>query len=209
MNGKSTVFEKTYRDYLAQISRIKLKSTEERLGIRVVDQAAEVPLYNDPYRVSKAGIVDQSGQRPAFDVCVILCKYLLLCPSGMPTESEWVTYRGLKDGGPLTTYFLNDVERPIAREYSKRLEVLARVAKPLGGYRPKIELSCDLSLQFDALPRVPVLMVYNDADDEFPATCSVLFEKRAEHYLDAECLAILGRLLHTKLKEKAGSPSPR
>ncbi|CAN2041866.1 hypothetical protein GMMP15_50054 [Candidatus Magnetomoraceae bacterium gMMP-15] len=44
-------------------------------------------------------------------------------------------------------------------------------------------------------------MLFNDADDEFEAKCSVLFERRAEKYLDLECLAMLGRHLFTCLKK--------
>ncbi len=68
-----------------------------------------------------------------------------------------------------------------------------------------IEVNYDLSMQFDALPRVPVMLLFNDADDEFPAKSSVLFERRAEKYLDAECLAMVGRLLFTYLKKAVSS----
>ncbi|MBW2248424.1 MAG: DUF3786 domain-containing protein, partial [Deltaproteobacteria bacterium] len=37
---------------------------------------------------------------------------------------------------------------------------------------------------------------------EFPAHCSILFERRAEKYLDAECLAILGMLLSVYLRKR-------
>jgi hypothetical protein len=40
-----------------------------------------------------------------------------------------------------------------------------------------------------------MLLLFNDADEEFPADCKVLFEKRAESYLDMECVAIIGMLL--------------
>jgi hypothetical protein len=43
-------------------------------------------------------------------------------------------------------------------------------------------------------------MLFNDADEEFPATCCVLFESRAETYLDMECIAMLGRQLFIHLK---------
>jgi hypothetical protein len=46
-------------------------------------------------------------------------------------------------------------------------------------------------------------MLFNDADDEFPAKCSVLFPARTEAYLDAECIAMLGTLLFRKLKRAA------
>ncbi len=50
--------------------------------------------------------------------------------------------------------------------------------------------------------RPDVFTVYfNDADDEFPAQSSVLFQRRAEKYLDPECLAIAGRLLFTYMKK--------
>jgi hypothetical protein len=71
----------------------------------------------------------------------------------------------------------------------------------LGGYPPDFEIAYDLFMQFDALPRVPVILLFNDADEEFPAQSSLLFERRAEKYLDPECLAMAGRILFTCLKD--------
>ena len=78
MVEKSSVFEKTYKDYLAQIARIDLKSIEEKLDIRVEGEVAVIPFFGEPYRVSEKGIIDPSGKKPSFDKCIILCKYLLL-----------------------------------------------------------------------------------------------------------------------------------
>lgn len=137
------------------------------------------------------------------DICVILCKYILLCPQIPPKGQDWVSFRDLKDSGPLTSYFVNDVERAIATQFNGRLCDMQNASRTLKGYSPGIEVSYDLSIQFDALPKVPVVMLFNDADDEFSATCSVLFEKRAENYLDPECLAMVGRCLFTYLKKVA------
>ena len=203
MADQSSVFEKTYRDYLEQVTKIDLRSIQEKLGVRAEGNAIIIHLFGKPTRVSARGIIDQSGQRPSFDICVILCKYLLLCPDSIPKETEWTAYRDFKDTGPLTAYFANDVERSIAAQFSGRLRELETAGKALGGCSPDMELSNDLSMRFEALPRVPLLMLYNDVDEEFPAQCSVLFERRAETYLDAECLAIVGRLLFTKLETAA------
>ena len=93
------------------------------------------------------------------------------------------------------------MERAIAACFAGRLDDLKETSKLLGGSPPDIEVTYDLSMQFDALPQVPVMLLFNDADDEFPAKSSVLFERRAEKYLDAECLAMVGRLLFTSLKK--------
>jgi len=49
------------------------------------------------------------------------------------------------------------------------------------------------------LPRIPVILNFNDSDDLFPATCSILYQESAQHYLDMECLAMTGTLLAGKL----------
>jgi hypothetical protein len=201
---QSPVFEKTYQEYLKQITKIDVRSIQEKLGVQLEGNATIIPLFGKPTRVSARGIIDQSGQRPSFDICVILCKHLLLCPASIPKETEWTAYRDLKDAGPLTAYFAHDVERSIAARFSGRLRELETAGRALGGCRPEMKFSHDVSMRFEALPRVPLLMLYNDADEEFPAQCSVLFERRAERYLDAECLAMVGRLLFTNLETAAG-----
>ena len=200
MAAQSSAFENTYNEYIARIARIDLTFLEGKLGIKTEGTGVIVPLFGVFYKVSKGGIVDPSGKRPSLDIFVILCKYLLLCPDVNPTENDWVSFRDLKDAGPLTTYFSHDVERAIADKFSGRLDDLKEASKALGGYPPDSELPYKLAIQFDSLPRIPLLMLYNDADDEFPATCSVLFERRAERYLDPECLAMVGALLFTSLK---------
>jgi len=50
-------------------------------------------------------------------------------------------------------------------------------------------------------------MLFNDTDDEFAAQCAVLFERRAEKYLDMECLAMVGMLLFEYLKLSADKPA--
>ena len=147
--------------------------------------------------------MDPSGKQPSLDISVIIFKYLLMCPDVYPQEKEWVSYRDFKDSGPLTTFFANDVERAIVSYFTGKLSDMEKASKSLGGYPSDIEVTYDLSVQFDALPQVPILLLFNDADDEFPAQCSVLFERRAEKYLDPESLSMIGRLLSIYLKKAA------
>jgi hypothetical protein len=200
MTAKASVFEKTYEDYISQVAGIDFRSVEQPLGGQAQRGGIMIPLFGEFYQVSENGIADLFGNQPPLDVCVILCKYLLLCPAVTPHEKDWVSYRDLKNSGPLTVYFLNDVERAIADHFTGRLDALKEACRRGRGYPPDMDVSYDLSMQFDALPRVPVILLFNDADDEFPAKSSVLFERGAETYLDAECLAMAGRLLFTHLK---------
>lgn len=203
MVEKSSAFEETYKRYLDQIAGIELTLLEEKLGVKVENNEVIIPFFGQPYKVSKSGIIDPSGKQPPLEVSVVLSKHLLMCPDVNPMEDDWVSYRDFKDSGPLTHFFENNVEQPIANYFSERLNELETSCKTLAGFPPAMELNYDLSMQFNSLPKIPVLLLFNDTDDEFPANCSVLFERRAEKYLDAESLAILGILLSAYLRKRA------
>ena len=75
------------------------------------------------------------------------------------------------------------------------MDLLEERCRKLGAAPLEDGAAYDLSLMFKALPRIPVLLRFNDGDDEFPAQCSILFRQSAEHYLDMESLAIAGTFL--------------
>ncbi|MBW2180459.1 MAG: DUF3786 domain-containing protein [Deltaproteobacteria bacterium] len=201
MTKTDSVFEQTYQHYLTQISQLNLIDLKERLGIRIHDNQAIVEVFGQPHRISGEGIIGPSEKRPSFDICIILSKYILLCPD-LPTQKKgWVSFRDFKDSGPLLKFYANDVEKAIADRFSGKINTLKENGKTIGGYSPNLELSYDFCMQFDVLPKIPLLLLFNDADNEFPAACSVLFQNDAEKYLDAECLSMVGVLLLTRLRK--------
>ncbi len=204
MAEKSQVFEQTYLDYLSQIAGLDFNFIADRLGVQVRGQDVIIPFFGKPYRVSAQGITDPSGQKPHLSICVILCKYLLMCPLIEPLGGNWMAYKDFKDAVPLIHAFSNTVTRPIAETFSGRVAELEKAGKKMGGYPPNEEFPYDVSMQFDALPKVPLLLLFNDQDEEFPAQCGVLFEKRTEKFIDMECLAMVGMLFFEYLKAGAG-----
>jgi hypothetical protein len=201
MTERSSIFEQNYKFYLEQVEKLDFGPFENGLGVKVKGDEVTIPVFGKPYKVSPGGIVDLSGKKPSYAVCVILFKYLLLCPNHESTQAEWISYRDFKDAAPLVNNFMNNVERAITRNFSGRLDDLQEAARHLGGQPPEIDLSYDFSSRFNPLPRVPILLLFNDADEEFLAQCSVLFEKRADKYLDMECLNMVGVLLSDYLKK--------
>lgn len=198
---KSPIFEKTYKDYLTRIAELNLKQLEDKLGIQVSGNNAIIPFFGKPYTVSCAGISGPENKNPHLAVSVILCKYLLMCPQSEPLENEWVSFKDFKDAAPLIHSFATTVTNPICKMFSGRSSALEMAAKKIGGYPPTEVFSYDVSIKFDALPKVPLLLLFNDKDDEFPAQCTVLFDRRTEQHLDMECVAMVGMLLFSYLSE--------
>ncbi len=193
------VFEETYNDYLSRIAHIDLEDVAARLGAKLEDGRAVIPFFNRSYLVSKEGITREGGERPQIGTCVILSKYLLLCPPVEPLNNDWASYRDFKDSGPLATYWANDVESTVAATFAGQPAELEKAAEKLGGYAADEEFPYDVCCCFDVLPKISMLLLFNDVDDEFPAKCTVLFQASAEEYFDGECLAMLGAQLAGRL----------
>ncbi|MFC1879932.1 DUF3786 domain-containing protein [Thermodesulfobacteriota bacterium] len=201
MAEKSHVFEQTYEDYLSRIAGLDFNFIADTLGVKVDGDAVIIPFFGRPYRVSTKAITDPSGIQPHLSICVILCKYLLMCPLIEPLGGNWMAFKDFKDAAPLVQAFSNTVTRTIAKTFSGRVSELEASGKKMGGYTPDEEFPYDLCMQFDALPKIPLLLLFNDQDDEFPAQCGVLFEKRTEKFIDMECLAMVGMLFFEYLNK--------
>ena len=208
MAKESSIFEKTLHDYLKQIEEIDLKPLATGLGAELEGENLVVPLFDKPYLISNNDIIGPTGNQAPFDVCVILSKYILMCPTDFPPGKGWVSYRDFRDTGPLTTYFPDNVVRPIAMHFSGKLDRLKAASLALGGHPPANAPAYDWVIQFNALPRIALLLLFNDADDEFPARCSVLFQKTADQFLDPECMAMLARILSVWLYKIAQKNAP-
>jgi hypothetical protein len=199
---KEHVYQQTYKDYLSRIAAIDLKFAADKLDLQMSGDAVIIPFFGKSYRVSTQRIADPTGKQPHLSISVILCKYLLMCPMIVPLGGNWMSFKDFKDAAPLIQAFFNTVALPLADSFSARLGDLESAAKKIGGYPPADDFPYDLSLQFDALSKVPLLLLFNDKDEEFPAQCSVLFEKRVEKLLDMECLAMVGMLFCEYLKKE-------
>lgn len=202
MTERAPVFDKIIADYLQQVlaldDQARLSGT---LGVETNPNSFTIPLFNQSITITPDEIFDENNEPPSHAASVLVCKYLLLCPDTTQTDHTLVTYKDFKDAAPYVGGFKNTVEIPIARAFSGRLDSLESACLALGGRPFDTDVSCQLAYGFQALPRVPVVLIFHDADDDFPAQCTLLFRKNAAGYLDMECLAMIGGILAHRLQE--------
>lgn len=202
----SPVFEQHYKDYLKRLAGLDFTTLAPDVGGRLTTgpggRGLEIFYFNRPYRISAAGIRDGAGQKPGYDTCIILSRYLVMAGdrgkkdvTAGAGQDNWAGFRDLKDSGPLTVYFRDNVETAIAGLLAGRMSDLKQGLDALNPSRPGMDLQYDLAVKINALPLLPMLVLANDAEDGFPATCSVLFESGVETVLDAECIAMIGHRL--------------
>ena len=201
MAARSPVFDSILNDYLLRVVRLdNVARTCATLGVRYDERGYRVDFFNRRFTISADGIMDETERAPNHSTSVVLCQYLLLCPEAPAEDKSLVTYKDFKDAAPYAGGFKNTVGRPIAGHFEGHADRLEQQCLALGGRPFDTDVSCQLAFQFRALPRVPVFLLFNDADEDFPAQCTLLFQRDAACYLDMECLAMVGGTLAARLQ---------
>jgi hypothetical protein len=202
MDGSSNVFKKNYQDYCTLIEKVDFASIKNTLGIREHENGYIIPFFNKEIQILDKGIMILSGKRPDYMEAVIIAKYILLSPHKQIIINGWASFKDFKKAANFISAgaFSAEAERNIAKLFSGRLGDLKNACEGSGGVPYKFGISYDLSVMFHALPRISILLLFNDKDEEFPAKCTILFEKHAEYYLDPESLIMVVGSLFKNLK---------
>lgn len=197
MTSLSDVFEKHYADYQTRLEALEFDRIAPILGLEPQRTGYALSLFNHRFTVARDGIWDDRQQPPDYATFVILVKYLTRCPPQAHQDTQWAAFKDFKRESHFTNvnYFASDTEQKIANTFSGHLEALSHAARRMGGVAGDSSLSYDLAIQFQALPRIALLLLFNDGDEDFPPYGTVLFWRQAEYYLDPESLAVTSALL--------------
>ncbi len=160
--------------------RLKLKLWERPVFISYPDYVAYYATDMQP-----TSILDQA-----------LLLYYLTHADGTPLRQEWIGFSDLPDGRFYNQAFQGYTGQELARAFQNDLPAFERAAQLSGGKRQALG---DAAFAFQALPRVPLLVIYWRGDEEFPSRCQVLFDGAASHYLPTDAYAILGSALTRRL----------
>ncbi|MCR4403922.1 MAG: DUF3786 domain-containing protein [Candidatus Acetothermia bacterium] len=113
-----------------------------------------------------------------------------------PPSGEWLAFRELPEGQFYYRAFQGYSGDSLVRAFGNDLEGLKLAALALGG--EPLELG-DAAFAFRVLPHIRMAVVYWRGDEEFAPRATVLFDAAAGRYLPIDGLAILGRMLCSKL----------
>jgi len=207
MTAPSKVFEKHDADYRARIGSLDFERIAPTLGLEPMEDGWVLPFFDRRYTISPSGIWDDRRQAPNYATVVILAKYLTRCPAYVHCDTQWAAFKDFKRESHFTNvnYFASDTEQKIVTAFSGKLAALEQAARRMGGFPGDSGHSYDLVMQFQVLPRIALLLLFNDGDEYFPAYGTVLFWRQAEYYLDPESLAMTSAYLAKHLAEQTES----
>jgi hypothetical protein len=134
---------------------------------------------------------------PLPDHVLALLVYHLARSDGTAPAGTPVSFADLPDGRFYVQAFRGYTAHVIARRFGPSPGDLSDALATVGA-RPAPGLG-DRAWIVPALPRVPLTLVWWDADEEFGARAEILFDAAAPHHLTIDGCAVLGSWLTTLL----------
>lgn len=199
------------KELAARLQEVDFAAVAEVLGGQALADGLQLPSFGRQYFISRSGgIREAEGRPPSPTHSVVLSYYVLEARTPAPLSGKWVAFRDFKDSAFFMPAFREAVEQRLAREFQGRLPLLRSCSEALGGQNYPELGTGDLCHLVPALPRLPLLLVFYEGDEEFPASAMVLYDSRSTAYLNLECLGVLGAVLVDRLLEEkarmAGRP---
>jgi hypothetical protein len=187
---------------------IGAESLAERTGVARYKETPErgkyaLNLWQQPIQLSYPDWIatdSQTGQALSVATQALLLYYFITADGERP-EAHWISFADLPDGRFYNQAFQGYSGSELARAFQNDLESFDRAARQIGGklLPAAPETPGDRAFVFQALPRLAVLTVYWQGDEDFPAAAQVLFEITTPHYLPTDVCAILGSTLTRRL----------
>jgi hypothetical protein len=127
--------------------------------------------------------------------------YYFNTADGTPLTGRWISFADLPDGRFYNQAFQGYTGAELQRYFKNDIDSLKQAALANAGiYLP--DSPGNLAFRFQALPRIPMLLVIWEGDEDFPASYQVLFDEATAHYLPTDACAILGSTLTGRLRKR-------
>lgn len=178
----------------AEIAGIPLCEIAEGLGCHVADEKLFVRCIGIEYTIDQHGKVEPEPKNKW--ITVLLLHYIRNKGRGEFTHS-WIAFQDLKSGMFKAASFTRECERPLRELIDEDGEAAATILRGLGA-APVKGFSSDLAVSMDLLPKVRILVLYQNSTEEFPSSLKILFDGITDAFLDVESVMFLCEgLVHT------------
>lgn len=141
------------------------------------------------------GFFHSEGEKPAQWEQILLLHYLLKA-TGAPPTGRFITFKQVPGGGFYYPAFVRRTTRILLKIFTGRLESWLEAAGRLGWARA---LFGDAAVEVPALPKVRLIYVLWNGDEEFPPEGNVLFDENITRYLPVEDIAVLCNMIAVKM----------
>jgi hypothetical protein len=182
-------YDSIYLGLITKLSECDFQESAERLGLEYVDGGIQVYFLKREYRITLDGVEPLDGQPVNANNGSVLLYYLLSNGRGDP-ENSYVLFESIPRMISGLDFQNRMMSHPLERKFGNDYVKFSEAAVKLGGIEEESQMGKHL-WKFNVLPKIPLKIVFYEADDEFPTNIQIMLDKTALQFLEFECLAFM------------------
>ncbi len=182
-------YDSIYLGLITKLSECDFQESAERLGLEYVDGGIQVCFLKREYRITLDGVESLDGQPVNANNGSVLLYYLLSNGRGDP-ENSYVLFESIPRMIGGLDFQNRMMSRPLERKFGNDYVKFSEAAVKVGGIEEESQMGKHL-WKFNVLPKIPLKIVFYEADDEFPTNIQIMLDKTALQFLEFECLAFM------------------
>jgi hypothetical protein len=199
---KLEMLKKLYEDAFLELERANIEEVSKNSNVNYITTRKGYKKILISY-LNKEITVDidnkniywsDTAEKIDLHLAVITIHYLLGCTlrrGGI----EWISYREIP-GASFYSKTIPNTLNPLVKFFSEKPDKLVLAAQNLGGKEIPIG---DKAVELKPFPKFPIAFVIYNADEEFPASANVLYDKSVKDVLSAEEVKLLTIFLINEL----------
>jgi hypothetical protein len=189
-------YEKTYEAIAPRLRDLDFPYAALRLGFDLIDKyCMSIDFLGRKYELDREGVRPVDGKKVNVNFLSVLVYYAVSKGNSEPLYDFALLNSftgGLFSGGSSDSRWIVE---PIRKACGGDYEKFRRAARDLGMIYEGSRVTAEHTWQYRLLPKIPVLIKYFEADDEFPWDIKIYYDKTVPEYLDFEPLAVLNGCL--------------
>jgi hypothetical protein len=188
-----------------KVASMAIEDLPDRIGGRLhgdgKDLELRLPYFSGDICIGPGGIRKESGEPLNHWEQVFIYNHMAQGGRSNPTGS-WKALHEIPNTVSKIKSMRDHVEVPLAERFGGKATDLDAAAKKLGGRdKTRENPTADAVWLFRPLPRIPVMLLFCDSEDEFDAEVKLLFDETITEHLDIESILFLSERLTQLLCE--------
>jgi hypothetical protein len=182
-------YDSIYLGLIPKLFECDFRERAERLGLEYVDGGIQICFLKREYRITLDGVETLDGHPFNPNNGSVLLYYLLSNGRGEP-ENSYVLFESIPRMISVLGFQNRMMSRPLEEKFGNDYVKFSKAAVKLDGIKEESHMGKHV-WKFNVLPKIPLKVIFYEADDEFPANIQIMLDKTALQFLEFECLAFM------------------
>lgn len=169
-----------------RVADMDLPSLAAPLGGKMTGDKLVISCLGKEFFVAESGKVTSECHTHA-GLTIPLLSYIIKS-DGNNTTGNWVPFRELKDGPPMSALFEQRGEKRLQKLADSHTELFDDLVSMFSGTREENIFASDISVVLYPLPKLPVLICYWKPEEDLGSKLNIFFDATADCHLTIESI---------------------